>query len=130
MAAAKGIDLKIKKGAVVLAGVQSKKISYMGEVIDTTGDDDNGYQSSLPKCGTRGLNFSVEGLQKDEVFRDLWLTSDNHMMADISIVYPDGGVVTGSFNMASYEESGEHNDAIKFSAEFQSSGAWVYVPSP
>ena len=132
MAGSKGIKLIIKKGATKLAGVQSKKITYGGEPIDISGDDDNGYQKFLDEVGTLSLNFSVEGVAKDDTLRNVKMTPGSHILTDISIVLPplssgfvDGGIITGDFILASYEESGEHADAIKFSAEFQSSGGYV-----
>jgi predicted secreted protein len=128
MAGDKGIKLIIKKGVTKLAGVQSKKITYGGEPIDISGDDENGYQGFLPEVGTRSLNFSVEGVTKDTVLRNIKMNTTNHLITDITITYPDGGIIAGDFILASYEESGEHNDAIKFSAEFQSHEDWTYTP--
>ncbi|MES2182870.1 MAG: phage tail tube protein [Pseudomonadota bacterium] len=131
MAASKGINLVLKKGASAIAGVNAKKISYKGDPIEITGDDDSGYQASMPVCGARGLNFSGDGVTKNNILRDIKLNSDTHLLADITLVYPDGGIVAGDFFLSSYEESAETNDAIKFSFELISSGAWGYTaPTP
>jgi len=128
MAAQKGRSLVLKKGGTAIAGVQTKSISYAGEPIDITGDDDAGYRTLLGNPGLETLDLSVEGVTKDTVLRALALDSSGTLQAtDWSLLFPNGDTITGSFNISSYEENGVHNDAVKFTMSLQSSGAWVYT---
>lgn len=128
MAASKGKNLLIKKGAVVIcAGILSKDIKFNGEAIDITGDDDSGWRALLSEAGVMSIDVSFEGVSKDATLRAAAVT-ESRMMTDVSLVFPNGDAVTGNFFLASYSEKGETNDAIKFSAELQSSGVMVYTP--
>lgn len=128
MAASKGRDLKIKKGATVLAGVRTKGIAIAGEPIDITTDDDLGYRTLLEDAGQMSLDVSIEGVTKDNVLKGLIVSGGTLLLTDITIVYPDGGIIDGDFFLASLEESGAYNDAITFTGALQSSGAWTYTP--
>ena len=128
MAAQKGRSLTVKKGGTTIAGVQTKSISYAGEPIDITGDDDAGYRTLLGNPGLETLDISCEGVTKDTVLRGLSLNSGGTTQAtDWSLLFPNGDTITGNFNISSYEENGVHNDAIKFTMSLVSSGAWVYT---
>lgn len=122
MAGDKGIELKIKKsGSVICSGVTTKDIKYNGEPIDITSDDDLGWRTLLSEPGLQSIDISFEGVAKDSVLRTLVIT-EARMLTGVSIVYPNGDTLAGSFYMAGFSEKGETNDAIKFSCELQSSG--------
>ena len=128
MAASKGRNLLIKKGAVVIcAGILSKDIKFNGEAIDITSDDDSGWRSLLSEAGVMSIDVSFEGVTKDAVLRTLAVTT-SRMLTDVTLVFPNGDIVDGDFFLSAYSEKGETNDAIKFSAELQSSGVMVYTP--
>jgi len=129
MAAAKGLAIVIKKGGVAFAGVQGREIDYKSEPIDITADTNSGWQTYLNKTGVRGYNLSISGVYYDDAFRDLFLGStDVHMLTDITLLYEDGKTVSCDFVVTGYKESGDSNDAIKFSCEFYSSGIPVVTP--
>jgi predicted secreted protein len=134
MAAKIGRELLIKKGATVLAGVRTKSMSYAGEPIDITSDDDAGFRTLLAETGQEALDLSVEGLTKDTTLRALALGSGSLMLTDITLNFPKtgtqtttGDVISGSFVLTGLEESGAYNDAMTFSASLQSSGAGTYT---
>jgi len=128
MAAGKGRSLVLKKGGVAIAGIQTKAISYAGEAIDITSDDDSGYRTLLSSPGIETLDISGDGVTKNTTLRALSLNSGGTTQAsDWSIEFPNGDTITGNFNLTSYEENGTHNDAVKFSLALSSSGAWTYT---
>ena len=55
------------------------------------------------------------------------LESANLLLTDITLDFADGGTISGNFYLASYEETGSHEDAVTFSASLQSSGSWTYT---
>lgn len=136
MAAAKiGRELLIKKATVVLAGVRTKSLSFAGEPVDVTTDDDTGARTLLAESGQEAIDLSVEGITKDTVLRAAALGSGSLMLTDITLEFPKtgtqvttGDTISGSFFLSSLEESGTYNDAMTFSASLQSSGAWTYTP--
>jgi hypothetical protein len=48
-------------------------------------------------------------------------------MQTATITYPDGGVLSGTFFLASYTDTGAYHDATTFQAELQSSGPVSYT---
>lgn len=131
MAANKGRDLLIKKGSATLAGIRTKTISAAGEPIDITSDDDNGFRTLLACPGNRSLDISFDGITKDAVLRSVVLTGgDDYLLEDITVEYPNGDTISGSFFLTNVDETGAYNDAITFSGSLQSSGQWTYTPAP
>lgn len=122
-----GRDFLIKKGSTVIASVRAKTVTINGEPIDVTTDDSNGYRNLLDKAATRSIDMSVEGLTDDDTLRAAMLGSGSLLLTDINVEYPDGATLTGDFFMTSLEETGQHTDAVGFSASFQSSGQWTYT---
>jgi len=127
-----GRNLKMKKGGVVIAAVRTKGVSWSGEPIDTTNDDDSGFRTLLASAiGQEQIDLSVEGLSDSNVFRNIALDpSQSKQLGDITLEYPDGETISGNFQLASYEESAPYNEAITFTGSLQSSGQWVYTPQP
>lgn len=128
MAANVGRNLLLKTGTTVIAGVRQKGISVNGEPIDVTTDDDSGYRTLLAEAGMMSLDISVEGVTKDNELRQAMLTDATLTLAGLSIEYPNGDTVTGTFLLVGLEETGAHNDAVTFSGTLQSSGQWTYTP--
>lgn len=128
MAAAKGRSLLVKRGAVVIAGLRTKGVSINNEPIDVTTDDEAGYRTLLGDPGAKSLDLSIEGITKDDDLRVAILASGSMMLTDVTITYPDGGILDGDFFFASLEETGAYNEAVTFSGSLQSSGQWTYTP--
>lgn len=123
-----GRDFLIRKNSVTIAAVRTKSLSWGGEPIDITTDDDAGIRNLLDDLGQQQIDISVEGLTGSQVLRDIALTpATAKKLTDISLAFPNGDTITGDFVLTSYEESGTYNDAVTFSASFQSSEAWTYT---
>lgn len=132
MAAVKGRLFQIVDGSaspeVVIAGCQTKSVAWAGEAIDITNDDDAGYRTLLNGAGVETLDVSFDGVTKDAVMRAFAFNSGGTTQYTTwKINFPNGDSITGTWNLVSFEESGTHNDAVKFSASIQSSGAWTYT---
>ncbi len=134
MAATYGRYLRIAKNNVTIAQCQSKSIKVNNEVIDVTNDDSDAFRVLMGLPSLRSLDISLEGLADRGTLRDLGLDdlagiSTSRMLTDITIVSGEFSI-SGNFMMTSYEESGSYDDAVKFSCELQSSGAWNYTIIP
>lgn len=128
MAADLGRNLLLKAGSTTIAAVRTKTLSIGNEIVDITTDDDSSYRSSLAEAGQKTLDISVDGIMKDNVLRGEAFTNTTTTSTIDTIEWPNGDSITGTFRIASYEESGTYNDAITFSASLQSSGQWTYTP--
>jgi TP901-1 family phage major tail protein len=107
-----------------LAGVRSKNPSFNKEPIDITDDNSAGWRELLATPGQRDVTIPVSGVTKSPFLRQAFFNSD--ILRDVELEYPDGGILSGTFFLASYSETGEYNGAITFSTELQSSGAVAY----
>ena len=115
-------------GGEVIAGAQENGISLDGSPVDITSKSDGGFRTLADFAGVKSIDISVSGVWVDKVFRDLAiLETASLLITDASIAFADGGSLTGDFYIASYEETGTHDDAVKFTASLQSSGEWAYV---
>jgi predicted secreted protein len=123
MTAAIGRSYLVKKGATALAGVRTKSLSINHEPVDITTDDEDGFRTLLGAVGESSFELSVDGVSKDSTLFDEALGSSTKLLTDVTIEHPNG-IISGDVFLASYEETGAYNDAITFSATFQSSGEW------
>jgi predicted secreted protein len=108
----------------------SKTFTVGGEPVDITSDDDGGYRTLLAEAGVKTLDISFEGVTKNNDLRSAILTGLDLMLTDISLEFPNGDTIAVDFFFTSLEETGAHNDAVKFSGSMQSSGEWTYTPAP
>lgn len=125
-----GRELLVKRGSTVIAGVRTKTVTFNGEPVDVTSDDDSGFRKLLAEVGQKSIDMSVEGVTKDNELRSAALSGTSLLLTDVNIEWPNGDTLSGDFFMNSVEETGAYNDAITFTSSFQSSGEWTYTPAP
>lgn len=128
---ASGRTLTVKRGAspqTVIARVQTKSVSINRSPVDITSDDSAGWRTLLTEAGVIEVNVSVEGVAGDTTLMDAAMAVDT-ALESITLLWDDGSTLTGSFFIASYEESGSHDDAVKFSCELQGTGTLTYTPA-
>lgn len=132
MVASIGRNLVLEWGAdspAIIAGIREKSIALNGNPVDVTSDENNGWRELLEEPGENQVNISFSGVTKDgDRLRDAWFNGNR--MAPATITYPDGGTLSGSFVLATFNETGPHADAITFEGELQSSGVVTYTPAP
>ena len=124
MAASIGRSYTISKAGTPLAGVRTKSLSINHEPVDITTDDEDGFRTLLAEVGESSFELSVDGVTKDSVLFDAATASASKLLTDVTIEHPNG-TISGDVYLASYEETGAYNDAVTFSATFQSSGTWT-----
>jgi predicted secreted protein len=125
-----GRNLVLKKNSVVLAGIRSKSVTVGVDNVDVTTDDDLGFRTLLSEAGQVNLDISFDGVETDGVVRDLILVGGtSQQYTDLTLTWPNGDVLSGTFNLGGYEEGGTYNDAVTFSSSLQSSGSWTYTPA-
>lgn len=111
----------------VIAGVKTKSIATQSEAIDITNDDDNGYRTLLAQAGNNMIDVSVSGTAKDDkLLADV--ASGSPALQSLSLVFPDGAKIEGTFRLNNVTIAGENDGPTTFEAELQSSGAWTYTP--
>jgi len=106
-------------------GVRTKNVARSGPAVNITSDEDNGYQTLLAVASENSCTVSLSGVTKSDVLAVAF--SSGARTAPVSIVWPSGRTLEGTFYLQSYNEGVPYNDAITFDAELISNGAWTEV---
>ena len=122
MAKRLGRKVTISVGGSVVAVARTKSLTINNEPVNVTTDGDDGIQQLLDEPGEKSVEVSVEGIGDQETFIAKALSND--LMEAVIFNYGTF-TVTGDFFQASYNEGLPYNDAITFTASYQSSGAVV-----
>lgn len=128
MAESIGRSLTVSIGtspAVPIARVQNKSMSVNRSPVDITTDDASGWRTLLAEAGVTEVNISVDGVAYDNILKAASFDTDR-ALDTVTLTWDDGSTMVGSFFIASYEESGAVGDAVKFTAELQSSGVITF----
>lgn len=132
MAAQKGRLFLLKLGASgaggTVAGSRSLTVTINNEAVEITNKDSGGFRELLEGAGTQGVDISLEGVATDgstyETFKGYAQAGSINSM---QVIGPDNDAVSAAFLITSFQEAGNYNDEIKFSASLQSSGTVSYT---
>jgi TP901-1 family phage major tail protein len=122
-----GRDLTFTWDSVALAGVQTKGYTVSNTYVDVTTDDEDGWRTLLADPGLRAVEATVGGITKNQVLLAEVMKASitgEPLLIDLPTTT---GTLAGTFLCSSYEETGEHDGAVKFTATFMSSGAVTYT---
>lgn len=116
-----------------VAGIREKGVTLSGEAVDITNDDSDGWRTLLDAAQVNGVEISASGVLLDDTLRAAWFNGSaigsGTRMAPAEFEYPDGGIVSGTFYLGEYSETGNHDGEITFEATFVSSAAVTYTPA-
>jgi TP901-1 family phage major tail protein len=132
MAGFNGRQLTIDWDSVTLVGVRTKGYTITNDYVDVTTDDDSGWRTLLADPGLRSIEVTVGGISSDEaLIADIMAASVAAETLDVDLpsALSSPGSLSGSFLVSSFEQSGEHDGAVEFSATFMSTGAVTYTAS-
>ena len=133
MGAQKGRDLLIKidngAGFVTVAGLRSKRIAFNAELVDIThAESADRWRELLAGAGVRRASISGRGLFKDAASDALVRQAFfDGAVNNCQVIVPDFGSITGLFQIASLEFSGEHNGEVTFDIALESAGALSFA---
>lgn len=117
----------------IVAGVREKSVTLGGAPVDITNDDSLGWQTLLDAPQINSLEISCSGVAVDDTLRADWFAGasigSGRRMQPASFIYPDGGVISGTFYLSEYSETGNHDGEVTFEATFMSSGVAIYTPA-
>jgi predicted secreted protein len=113
-------------GGVEIEGVREKSAACNGEAIDVSSDDSDGWRELLSEAGENAVDISLSGVTKDKTLKTDWFAGNR--TKTVELTYPDGGVLSGTFFLVSYTDTGPYKDATTFEATLQSSGPVTYTP--
>lgn len=125
MAGANGRALQIKWDSVTLVGVRTKGWTATADLVDVTTDDDNGWRTLLATPGLRSVEVTVGGISSDQVLISEFFNGTGKTLT--GELPTTTGTISGTFYLSSFEQTGEHDGAVEFSATFMSSGVVAYT---
>lgn len=126
MAKQLGRKVTISVAGSVIAVARTKSLTINNEPVNVTTDGDLGIQTLLNEPGEKSVEISVEGIGDQAAFVTKSLGSD--LVEEIIFTYGTTAgdtIITGDFFLTSYGEGLPYNDAITFTATYQSTGAVV-----
>lgn len=127
MAGANGRALTIDWDSTTLVGVRTKGYTITNDYVDVTTDDDDGWRTLLADPGLRSVEATTGGISSDQVLIAEMMKS-NITGEPLTIQLPTTtGTLAGTFLCSSFEQTGEHDGAVEFSATFMSSGVVTYT---
>jgi TP901-1 family phage major tail protein len=127
MAGANGRALTIKWDGTTLVGVRTRGYTVTNDYVDVTTDDDNGWRTLLANPGLRSMEATVSGISSDQILiAEIMGASITGETLTVELPTTTG-TLAGTFLCSSFEQSGEHDGAVEFSATFMSSGAVTYT---
>ena len=133
MARESGRNLLLKTGtgasAVTVAGVMSHTFTINNEIVDITDKDSSGYRTLLANAGIKSITVSGNGNATDEAgFATLRTASLGATIDAYTLCLESGGdVITGNFQITSFEIAGDHNSQTTFSFTLESSGTYTFT---
>jgi len=128
MAATPGWQMKLYREGTLVAGLRAKTMTIGNTGIDITSDDDEGFRTFMALSGVKQIDISAEGVVKDDDWIQEAIDAAD-LINPYTMVLESGAVIAGDFRINSVAISGPTNDAVTFTAEIQSSGAYTFTPA-
>lgn len=117
-------------GAAVL-GVRQKGLTLNGEAINVTSDEDGGKRTLLTVSAEDSVDVTLSGVTKDQRLKTAYFAGGTARTKTVTLTYPDGSVISGTFFLSNYAETAPYNDAVTFTATLQSAGSDLsFTPAP
>ncbi len=135
MAAQKGKDLLIKvdmdgQGTFqTLAGLRATRVSLNAEAVDVTNAESaGGWRELLAGAGVRSASLSGSGVFRDDTSdaraREIFFAGETPAF---QVIIPDFGTISGAFQIASMEYSGNHDGEATYDIGLASAGEITFV---
>jgi predicted secreted protein len=109
-----------------ISGIREKGIKIDGSPVDVTSEEDDGWMTLLEDPGENKVEISLSGVLKSDVLKNAWFSGSR--TKPISLTYPSGAEMSGTFFLASYSEKGTYKEGVTFEGTLQSSGRVVWTP--
>lgn len=113
-------------GGAAIAGVRQKAIKLNGTPLDISSDDDAGWRKLLTLSGEDSVELDLSGVTKSQNLKSDFFAGTR--TKTVSLTYPSGGVLSGTFYMGAYDETGEYKKEVTFTLKLQSSGVIAWAP--
>ena len=109
-----------------IPGVREKGLECNGAPVEVTSDEDNGVRTLLENLSQEDqITVTLSGVTKDTRLKEAWFGGARTQ--PITLTYPDGALLSGTFFMSDYKETESYKDATTFSATLMNSGVVTFT---
>lgn len=118
--------------STTLAGVRTRSVSITNDYVDVTNDDDAGWRTLLADPGVRSLEVTIGGVTTDEVLLASIMAASiegGTLTGNLPTSLTSPGSLSGTYLISGFEQSGDHDGEVEFSATFMSTGEVTYTAS-
>lgn len=118
--------------STTLAGVRTRGMTVTNDYVDVTNDDDAGWRTLLADPGVRSVEVTIGGITTDEVLLDAIMeasVTSGTLVGNLPSSLTTPGTMSGEYLISSFEQSGNHDGEVEFTATFMSTGEVTYTAS-
>lgn len=115
-----------------VGGQRVTRLTINNTSVDITDKDSDAWTELLANVAGRNVAMSIEGIYKggDGWDRLVEIASGDTTVANFRMIFEDDDTMwSGAWQVTSFEESGAHDNARMFTANFASSGAITFGSS-
>ena len=112
-----------------MAGLRATRLSFNAGTVDITNvESAGGWRELLAGAGVRSAGVSGSGVFRDQASderaRAIFFNAD---IQDFQVIIPDFGTITGPFQIASMEYSGNHDGEAVYEIALTSAGQITFA---
>lgn len=115
-------------GGTAVADCRTHTLRINHELVDITNKSSARFRTLLEGAGTKSATVTLGGVMTNdaglETFQGYANAGSINAMA---LGWADGDTLEGSFQVTSFEITGDHNNEQSFTATLESSGAWTFT---
>lgn len=119
-----GRQVRLRLNGTVIAVCRTKNLVIENTAMNVTSDIDDGVQRLLDEQGEKRVGISIEGVFDPVIFEGMTNPFDDSVLEGVVFDYGDS-TIAGNFKKVTYTETGDYNDAVKFTAQYMSSRAII-----
>lgn len=128
----KGRDFLLKigtwSGGTAIADCRTHSLRINHELVDITNKSSNGYRTLLEGAGTKSVTVTFGGIMTNDAgFETFQGYANAGSINAMAMGWADADTLEGSFQVSSFEITGEHNGEQTFTATLESSGSWTFT---
>ncbi len=125
----KGRDFLLKLGAwsggTTVGDCRTHSLQINHEAVDITNKSSNGYRTLLEGAGTKSVTVTFGGVMtNDSGFETFQGYANAGSINAMALGWADGDTLEGSFQVTSFQITGDQNNEQSFTATLESSGSW------
>jgi len=126
----RSFTLKVGVGGTAVAAMRSTSFTVNGETVDVTTKDSAGMRELLATGGVSSMSISASGiLSANAQATDFVAAAVARTLATYEITFDNGDKISGSFQVTSFQASGEYNGEQTYSISLESSGTLTVTPA-